>query len=126
MKAVQSWVVNNPTRVAAIAMILIGWLALISVPPMVIGGLGTIVGILTGSVVWGAVTPIHKVVKAVESAATEAAAQAVAQLDEVGIGAVGVLTESGKAAVADATAETVVGVLADIGIKRGPPPHRIS
>lgn len=54
------WARNNPTRAAGIIAVLIGWLGL-AVPDEITAGLNTILGILTGTVVWGAVSPVKKV-----------------------------------------------------------------
>jgi len=126
MNMIVNWIKGNPTRVAAIVMILISWLAMIDVPAEIIGGLGTIVGIITGSVVWGQVNTIDKTIKAVEEAATSAATEALKRIDEGGIGAVGKLTESGTAAVTNAANEAVDQVLLDIGIRRGPPAKKVA
>ena len=59
MSHVVRWIQTNPTRAAGIATILIGWLGL-AVPAEITTGLNTILGILTGTVVWGAVSPVTK------------------------------------------------------------------
>lgn len=59
MKAIVTWCRANPTRVSALAAVVVGWVGLV-VPEEVTAGLATLVGVFTGTVVWGAVTPVKK------------------------------------------------------------------
>jgi len=60
MNALSRWVRNNPTRAAAIAAVVIGWAGLV-LPAEITAGLNTILGIVTGTAVYGAVSPVKKV-----------------------------------------------------------------
>lgn len=54
-----AWIRQNPTRAAAIAAVIIGWAGLV-IPAEITAGLNTILGIVTGTAVYGAVTPVRK------------------------------------------------------------------
>lgn len=62
MKKLSKWCERNPTRVAATLTILVGWAALV-IPEGFVAGLGSLVGIWTGTAVWNAVTPVDKLLK---------------------------------------------------------------
>lgn len=57
MRKLKRWAKRNPTRLAATLTVLVGWLALV-VPDAATVGLTTLVGIWTGTAVWGAVEPV--------------------------------------------------------------------
>lgn len=59
MKSIVNWVKGNPTRAAGISAVIIGWMGLI-LPDAFTTGLSTILGIVMGTTVWNAVTPVKK------------------------------------------------------------------
>ena len=59
MNAILAWVKQNPTRAVGVVGVLIGMLGLI-VPVVITTGLTTMLGIVTGTVVWNSVTPVVK------------------------------------------------------------------
>lgn len=118
MTFIINWVRGNPTRFAAILMVVVGWLALLNMPDAIIAGLGTIVGIITAGPVWNAVTPVSKAVVAVEKAATEATKTAVETLTPATVGAAGELTGAGLAVAVQSAGTAVDTVLDGLGVKR--------
>lgn len=118
MNVVLAWAKRNPTRVAAIAIIVIGWLAIAHVPGVIVGGLGSIVGILTGTAVYNAVTPVANLVEATKAAASKAATAVAQGLTEETAGAVGEVTDTATTVAAIAAIDATHEVLKDLGVGR--------
>lgn len=118
MSAVLAWAKTNPTRVAAIAVIVIGWLAIAHVPGLIVGGLGSIVGILTGTAVYAAVTPVAKAADAIKATAIHAAEQVAEQLTPETVGAAGALTTTATSVAAQAAIGAADDALQSLGVKR--------
>lgn len=53
------WIVNNKTRAAGAATIILGMLAPV-LPDSVTLGMNSLIGLLMGTVVWNTVTPVKK------------------------------------------------------------------
>lgn len=107
LKVVIAWVKGNPTRTAAIAVVILGWLASAGVPDTVVGGLGTILSVLLGTALHGAVMPLATAEAQVEVAAGAAAQEVAEQLTDVAAGVVGEVTPAAAEVVADATTNAV-------------------
>lgn len=57
MKSIILWGRRNPTRAVGVAGVLIGMAGLV-LPVVITTGLTTILGIVTGTVVWNGVSPV--------------------------------------------------------------------
>lgn len=118
MNTVWAWVRTNPTRVMAVATVVLGWLALAHVPSTVIGGVGTILGVILGGPVYNAVAPVARVVEAVHTAAATAADLAAHALDPATVGVAGEVTEAATATVAGVATDVAGEVLRGLGVNR--------
>lgn len=115
---VLAWVGHNPARVAAIATVVLSWLATAGVPAAVVGGLGTILAAGLGVGLHSVVTPVTTLVSAVNDAATGAAAAVATGLGEATAGAVGDLTLAGTTVAATAATDVAGAVLTGLGVSR--------
>lgn len=118
MKSVIAWCKGNPTRVAAIATVLLSWAAVVGVPDTVVGGLGTILAIIIGGPIYNAVTPVATAVKTARSAALDAAAQVASRLDPETAGAIGTITDHAVVLADTAADSAATAALRAAGIKR--------
>lgn len=116
MNAIINWIRGNRPRAYGIAVVLVGWLALVPVPDLIATGVLTILGILLGTDVHSAVTPVEKAAAATRSAAAHAASDVASQLDKTSAGASGVLTEQAVVIATDAAISAADNALGDIGI----------
>lgn len=111
------WVRANRPRASGIAVIVIGWTALIpQFPDLVTTGLITIVGILLGTAVHDAVLTTEKAAAAVRVASSQAATEVASRLTKSNIGEPGQLTDVGVVAATDAAMGAADHVLESIGI----------
>lgn len=117
MSGLLAWVKGNPTRVAAIATVLLGWAAAAGVPDLVVGGLGTILAVIVGGPVYNAVAPVAKVVETTRTAALDAAAQVASRLDAQSAGPIGTITDHGVQLADTAANSAADAALRAAGIK---------
>lgn len=98
MKAIFGWIKGHPTQAVAIATIVLGWFSFI-LPPAVIGGIGSIIGILLGVGVHSMVTPVATAAEKITEAATTAATEVTKQLSSDTVGAVNNVTKAGESVI---------------------------
>lgn len=102
----------------AIAVIVLGWLALVGIPSAIVGGLGTILGLILGVPVYNAVAPIAHVVEAVQSVAKSAAVDTAEKLGANTVGNVGELPGTALAIASETAHVAANTVLTTLGIGR--------
>lgn len=112
------WAQDHPTRAAAVATVVLSWLALAGVPEVVVGGLGTILAAVIGTTVWGAVTPVRRVAGHVQAAAEKAAVDVATRLDRDVAGPAGQLGDAATGVAIEAAQDATTAILSAAGIKR--------
>lgn len=118
LKALLAWIGHNPARVAAIATVVLSWLASAGVPATIVGGLGTILAAGLGVGLHSVVTPVTTLVSAVNDAATQSAAAVAQGLGGDAAGAVGTLTAAGTKVATTAASDVAGAVLKGLGVSR--------
>lgn len=106
MKAILGWAKANPTQATAIGVIVLGWFSFI-LPAAVIGGIGSILGIILGIGVHNAVVPVTTAATQITEAATTAATETAKALSTATVGAVGEVTGTAQAVVHDVLASVL-------------------
>ena len=110
MKSLWNWCKEHPTQAVAIVTIVLGWFSFI-IPPAVLGGLATIVGIVLGVGVHSIVTPVTTAATQITEAATTAATETVKQLDQATVGVTGNITKAGTDVINNVVNQTVGNLL---------------
>lgn len=110
MKGVWKWCKGNPTQATAIAVIVLGWFSFI-LPAAVIGGVGSILGIILGVGVHSIVTPVTTATAQITEAATQAATTVALGLSKDTVGAVDNVTKVGESVVNNAIDQTLGNIL---------------
>lgn len=110
MKSIWKWCIGHPTQATAIAVIVLGWFSFI-LPPAIIGGLGSIIGILLGVGVHSIVTPVADATAKTVEAATQAATEVAKQLTDTTVGSTGYITKAATEIVNNVVDKTVGNIL---------------
>lgn len=110
MKSLWKWCKEHPTQATAIAVIVLGWFSFI-LPAAVIGGLGSIIGIILGVGVHSIVTPVTTAATQITEAATTAATEVTKQLDQTTVGVTGNITKAGTDIVNNVVDQTLGNIL---------------
>jgi len=110
VKAIWRWCKEHPTQAVAIVTIVLGWFFFI-IPPAVLGGLATIVGIILGVGVHSIVTPVTTATAQITEAATTAATEVTKQLDSTVVGVSWNITKAGTEIVNNVVDQTLGKIL---------------
>lgn len=112
-------IIANRPRAYGIAVVVVGWLALVpGMPDAIPAGMTTIIGILLGTEVHSAVMTTKKAAVAIGEAAQASAQAAVKDVDQAVTGVAGELTETAAAVAQSVASEVTSEVLKDVGLKR--------
>lgn len=109
---------SEPARAAAVATVVLAWLATAGVPDEIVGGLGTLLAALLGWPIRDAVTPVANVAGTVRAAAEKAALDTAQRLDEEIVGPAGQLTDRATGVVIEAAGDAAHDALNALGVRR--------